>query len=71
MQRLPSIDRQFLRPSATQSVHRWKGTASYYDVVVDGQLNMDTAWYYPEPKAAASEIAGRIAFWKGVAVTSS
>lgn len=65
-----SVDRQFLRPSATHTICSWKGTASYYDVVVDGQVNKDAAWYYPEPKAAAIEIAGRIAFWKGVAVTS-
>jgi len=70
MQSHPSIDRQYFQPSATQSVYRWKGTPSYYDVVVDGHLDKDAAWYYPEPKAAASEIAGRIAFWKGVAVTS-
>jgi uncharacterized protein (DUF427 family) len=48
----------------------WKGTASYYDVVVDGQRNGDAAWYYPEPKEAAAEILGRVAFWKGVEVTA-
>ena len=42
--------------------------ASYYDVVVDGQVNRDAAWYYPEPKDAAKEIAGRVAFWRGVSV---
>ncbi len=55
--------------SATTSVCPWKGTASYYSVVVDGQVNADAAWYYPAPKAAASEIAGHIAFWKGVKVS--
>lgn len=65
-----SVDHRYLRASATQTVCSWKGTASYFDVVVDGQVNKDAAWYYPEPKAAASQIAGRIAFWKGVAVTS-
>jgi uncharacterized protein (DUF427 family) len=57
-----------LQPSDTHTVCPWKGTASYYDVVVDGQVNEDAAWYYPEPKEAAAEIAGRVAFWKGVSV---
>lgn len=55
--------------SATTSVCPWKGTASYLSLTVDGKTNTDAAWYYPEPKAAASEIAGRVAFWKGVDVT--
>jgi len=46
----------------------WKGTANYYHVVVDGETNRDAAWYYPQPKDAAKEIAGRVAFWKGVQV---
>ena len=46
----------------------WKGTASYHDVVVDGETNADAAWYYPEPKDAAAEIRDRVAFWKGVTV---
>jgi uncharacterized protein (DUF427 family) len=46
----------------------WKGTASYYDVVVDGETNRDAAWYYPAPKPAAEEIAGYVAFWKGVEI---
>jgi len=52
------------------SVCPWKGTASYYDVVVDGQTNANAAWYYPTPKDAASEITGRVAFWKGVQVAA-
>lgn len=63
-----AVNREFLRDSATHSVCPWKGTASYYDVVVDGQTNKNAAWYYPEPKPAASNIKGRIAFWKGVKV---
>jgi uncharacterized protein (DUF427 family) len=46
----------------------WKGTASYYSVRVDGEIIRDAALYYPEPKDAAQEIAGRIAFWRGVVV---
>ncbi|HEX8299239.1 MAG TPA: DUF427 domain-containing protein [Rubricoccaceae bacterium] len=47
----------------------WKGVASYKTVVVDGRENRDAAWFYPEPKDAAHEIAGHVAFWKGVEVT--
>jgi uncharacterized protein (DUF427 family) len=63
-----SVASDKLRPSSTHTVCPWKGTASYYDVVVDGEVNRDAAWYYPEPKEAAKEIAGRIAFWRGVKV---
>src|SRR5215210_8612964 len=57
-----------LRPSETHTVCPWKGTASYFSVEVDGQTNADAAWYYPEPKDAAKEITGRVAFWRGVEV---
>ena len=63
-----SLRRQFFRDSATTSVCGWKGTAHYYDLEVDGQVNRDAAWYYPAPKDAAREIAGYVAFWKGVRV---
>ena len=59
---------EFLKDSDTKSVCPWKGTASYYNINVDGETNPDAAWYYPDPKDAASEIRGRIAFWKGVQV---
>jgi uncharacterized protein (DUF427 family) len=59
---------EHLRPSDHTSVCPWKGTARYYDVVVDGSVNRNAAWYYPEPEDAARQIAGRIAFWKGVRV---
>ena len=52
----------------THTVCGWKGTASYYDVVVDGETNSDAAWYYPETKPDAKEIEGYVAFWKGVEV---
>ena len=54
--------------SNTHSVCPWKGTASYYSVVVDGQTNADAAWFYPAPKDAAKQITDRVAFWKGVKV---
>lgn len=63
-----AVKREFLQPSATHTTCGWKGEASYYDVVADGQVNQDAAWYYPEPKLAAKNIAGYIAFWKGVNV---
>ena len=46
----------------------WKGTASYYDLVVDGEVNKDAVWYYPQPKELAKGIENRVAFWKGVKV---
>lgn len=63
-----SIDPAYFEDSGTRSNCPWKGTASYKTIVVDGARNPDAAWYYPEPKSAASEIAGRFAFWKGVTV---
>ena len=63
-----SLRRQFFKDSATTTVCPWKGTASYYDVEVNGKVNKDAAWLYPEPKSAAANIAGHVAFWKGVEV---
>jgi uncharacterized protein (DUF427 family) len=65
-----AIKTEYFKPSDTHTVCHWKGTASYYTIEVDGKRNPDAAWYYPEPKDAAKEIAGYIAFWKGVTVTS-
>ncbi|WP_072381849.1 DUF427 domain-containing protein [Novosphingobium sp. NDB2Meth1] len=65
---LDSIDPTVLRPSATTTVCPWKGTANYYSLVVGGEENLNAAWYYAEPKPAANEIKGRVAFWKGVQV---
>lgn len=66
---IDSVKGDVLRESETHSTCRWKGEASYYTIEVDGQRNEDAAWYYPEPKQAAASIAGRVAFWKGVAIT--
>jgi uncharacterized protein (DUF427 family) len=63
-----AIDPAILRPSATTSVCPWKGTAHYYTLAVGGKENPDAAWYYPEPKSAAKQIKGRVAFWRGVEV---
>ncbi len=58
----------FFKPSAQTTVCPWKGTASYYDIEVNGKKNSAAAWYYKEPKPAASQIRGRVAFWRGVQV---
>ena len=63
-----AVRREYLQPSETHTVCGWKGTASYYNVAVNGDVNSDAAWFYPEPKDAARNITGRIAFWKGVRV---
>lgn len=63
-----AIQSEYFQPSDKHTVCGWKGTASYYDVVVDGQVNSAAAWYYPDPKPAASNIKGYIAFWRGVKV---
>jgi uncharacterized protein (DUF427 family) len=63
-----ALRKEFFRPSGTHTVCGWKGTASYYDLEVNGQVNKDAAWYYPEPLPAAANIKGYVAFWKGVRV---
>ena len=64
-----SVNKDFLSSSKTHTVCPWKGTASYYDLVVNGQTNKDAAWYYPQPSEQAKNIKGYIAFWKGVEVS--
>ena len=63
-----SINREYFRESDTQSTCPWKGLASYHDIVVDGKVNKDAAWYYAAPKEAARQITGHVAFWRGVQV---
>ena len=63
-----SIKTEYFQPAETHTVCSWKGTASYYDVVVNGDTNKDAAWYYPEAKPDAKNIEGYVAFWKGVTV---
>ena len=63
-----SLKRQHFKPSTTHTHCAWKGEASYFDIVVDGKVNRDAAWYYPSPKEAAKGITGYVAFWKGVQV---
>ncbi|MEE8139028.1 MAG: DUF427 domain-containing protein [Thermoanaerobaculia bacterium] len=63
-----SVRSQYIRESDTTTVCPWKGVARYYHLEVEGQTSPDAAWYYPEPKPAGSQVANRIAFWKGVEV---
>jgi uncharacterized protein (DUF427 family) len=63
-----SVNREYFQESNSHTTCPWKGEASYYDVVVNGETNKDAAWYYPQPKEAAAEIKDRVAFWRGVKV---
>jgi len=63
-----AIRKEHFAPSDTHTTCGWKGIASYYDIVVDGKVNKDAAWYYPDPKPEAANIKGHIAFWRGVKV---
>ncbi len=63
-----SVNREYLRESAKRTTCSWKGEAGYYDVVVDGEVNPEAAWYYPSPSSAADHIKGHVAFWRGVEV---
>ena len=64
-----SLKMEYFKKSEKTSVCSWKGTANYYDIEVNNQTNKDAAWFYAAPKSAASNIAGYIAFWKGVSVS--
>jgi uncharacterized protein (DUF427 family) len=63
-----SIRKEYFAETPSHTVCSWKGTASYYSIAVNGQTNRDAAWYYPEPKDAASQIKDYVAFWRGVQV---
>ncbi len=63
-----TINKEFFKPSESHTVCSWKGVASYYDVVVDGEENRNAAWYYPEPSHSAQPIKDHVAFWHGVEV---
>ena len=64
-----SVNRQYLEDSTMHSTCPWKGEASYYHVVVNGEKNTDAAWYYPSPKDAAAQIKNHVAFWKGIQIS--
>ncbi len=64
-----AVKREYLLHSNHRTSCPWKGQAQYWSLLVNGDLNPEAAWYYPEPSEAAAQIKGRIAFWKGVQVT--
>lgn len=63
-----SLNKEYFKPSNTHTVCHWKGTASYYNLEVNGKENKDAAWYYPQTSELAKSIKGRVAFWRGVEV---
>ncbi len=63
-----AVNKGYLKSSDTHSVCSWKGNTSYYSIEVDGKVNEDAAWYYPEPKEATKQIKSRVAFWRGVII---
>jgi uncharacterized protein (DUF427 family) len=63
-----SLDKNYILPSNYKTMCSWKGQASYYNLFVNGDVNNDAVWFYPDPKEAAAEIKGRVAFWKGVRI---
>ena len=63
-----TVQQEYLRESEHQTRCPWKGMASYYSIDVNGDVNENAAWYYPDPSTAASHIKGHVAFWKGVTV---
>ncbi|WNJ19847.1 DUF427 domain-containing protein [Pontibacter sp. G13] len=65
-----SVKKEFLKDSSLNTVCPWKGTASYYNLEVDGKTNEDAVWFYPEPKVAAARIKDHVAFWRGVEVVN-
>lgn len=65
-----ALKREFVVESAHRTSCPWKGTAHYYSLSVNGSENRDAVWYYPTPKSGAEQVAGRVAFWKGVQVTA-
>ena len=65
-----SVKKEHLEETETHSVCSWKGTASYYTVNVNGEKNIDAAWYYPAPKESAENILDHVAFWKGVEIVA-
>lgn len=65
-----SLNREYFQQSTTTTGCPWKGTAQYYSVDVNGDVNTDAAWYYPDPKPAAENIRDHVAFWRGVQVSA-
>lgn len=67
---MESVKREYLVDAETKSICPWKGTASYFSIKVDGRINTDAAWYYPNPKEKAKNIENHVAFWRGVQIVN-
>lgn len=63
-----ALKKEYFQPSEKRTICPWKGEASYYHVAIDGKVNEDAAWYYPQPKEAAKNIKDHVAFWRGVRI---
>ena len=63
-----ALKEEFFRPALIKTTCPWKGLASYYDVIVDGEVNQEAAWTYPDPKKSAENIRNYVSFWRGVEV---
>lgn len=63
-----SLKREYFIPSTTTSLCPRKGQARYMSLLIDGQDNLDAAWYYPDPMPIARKIKGYVAFWRGVEI---
>jgi uncharacterized protein (DUF427 family) len=63
-----ALNREYVLESNHRSTCPWKGEARYYSLLVDGDLNPDAVWYYPNPRDGAEMVRDRVAFWKGVQV---
>jgi uncharacterized protein (DUF427 family) len=63
-----SLNKAYTTFSNHKTSCAWKGQASYYSLIVNGELNPDAVWFYPDPKPEAEMVRGRVAFWKGVKV---
>ncbi len=68
---IESVNREYLVESDKHTVCPWKGTASYFTLEVDGERNVDAAWYYPQPRPGAEAVRDRVAFWRGVKVVAT
>lgn len=62
------VNWEYLEPSTKTTVCPWKGVATYYDVVADGEILPAAAFVYADPSEAASNIKGHVSFWQGVKV---
>jgi uncharacterized protein (DUF427 family) len=63
-----SLKREYTSFSNHKTSCAWKGQASYYSLMVNGDVNTDAVWFYADPKPEAEAVRNRVAFWKGVKV---